>query len=89
MGKYQKGQTRNIPDGLARVYLRSNIAVEEYEQKVTTSISRKEFVESLDEFDSMSLDDLKALAKERGLKVHHLAGAEKTKQILRGDSEVV
>lgn len=39
--------------------------------------------ETLDEFDALSVEELHALAKERGIEVHHRAGAEKVKDALR------
>lgn len=35
------------------------------------------------DLESMNRDELHALAKERGVKVHHLAGAEKVRAALR------
>lgn len=36
------------------------------------------------DLDSMTKEELHALAKERGVKVHHNAGAEKVREALRG-----
>lgn len=38
------------------------------------------------DLDAMDLDALRALAQERGLKVHHNAGADKLRAALRGDA---
>jgi hypothetical protein len=38
-----------------------------------------------DGLDDMDKDELHALAKERGVKVHHMAGAEKVRAALRED----
>lgn len=88
IGKYKKGQLREIPNGLAQVYIRSNIASQDYEKKVIESVSREEFKESLDAYDSMDLEQLKDLANKRDIKFHHRAGAERLKQLLRESGEL-
>lgn len=40
-----------------------------------------------DGLDTMEKADLHALAKGRGVKVHHMAGAEKVRAALRGESQ--
>lgn len=39
------------------------------------------------DLDSMDRDALHALAKERGIKVHHMAGADKVREALREAKE--
>jgi hypothetical protein len=41
----------------------------------------------VDEFDAMDKEQLHAIAKERGVKVHHMAGADKVRAALRGDAK--
>lgn len=40
-----------------------------------------------DGLDALEKEQLHALAKERGVKVHHMAGAEKVRAALRGESQ--
>lgn len=42
IGRYKKGSTHEVRDSLARVYLRANIAKQDYEQKVIAEpVSKK------------------------------------------------
>lgn len=40
----------------------------------------------MDELEDMDKEQLHALAKERGVKVHHMAGADKVRAVLRGEA---
>lgn len=91
IGRYKKGSTHDVRDSLARVYLRANIATQEYEQKVVHEpVSKSEFVEPVptaldvvDNYDDMSVEELRIIALERDVKVHWNAGADKIKEALR------
>lgn len=54
--------------------------VQEVEQVVEAVESQ---AEAQDELDALGEEDLRALAKERGVKVHHKAGADKIRAALR------
>ena len=41
----------------------------------------------LDELDGLSVDELRELAEQRGIAVHHRAGADKIRAALRGDGD--
>ena len=43
--------------------------------------------EVVDDLDSLSVDELRELANERGVNVHHRAGADKIRAALRGDGD--
>lgn len=91
IGRYKKGSTHEVRDSLARVYLRANIAVQDYERKVIAEpASKNEFhaapVKKFepDEFEGIDdADQLRVIALERGVKVHWNAGVDKIKEALR------
>ena len=43
--------------------------------------------EATDELDGLSVDELRELAEQRGIAVHHRAGADKIRAALRGDGD--
>ena len=53
---------------------------------VTEQEAQEPEVES-DELDSLSIDELRELANERGVNVHHRAGADKIRAALRGEGD--
>ena len=43
--------------------------------------------EATDELDGLSVEELRELAEQRGVSVHHRAGADKIRAALRGDGD--
>lgn len=82
IGKYKKGSSHLISDGLANVYLRANIISEGYIAKIPEPISKGDFHKK-DMYDTLSVEELRSIASERGVKVHHKAGEAKLKDALR------
>ncbi len=46
--------------------------------------ARQPIAESSDGLDELAVDELHSIAKERGIEVHHRAGADKVRAALRG-----
>ena len=91
IGPYRKGQTKNVPDKLARFYVKNGIAEpvrrdNTYQTKVMVADTTSEPV---DDLEGLDVEELRALAELRGLKVHHKAGAEKIKETLRSAEKPV
>lgn len=93
IGKYRAGQTRQVPDPIANLYLRRKIASKAtYQTKVMVpDVSANQplppAIQENNSVDFESIDDaevLRGIAKERGIDVHHRAGAEKIKEALKG-----
>ena len=92
------GGTRRVADFVAKRLVNRRIAdyveaeapvpvprkpdhvVQEVKQVVEAVESQSE---AQDELDALGEEDLRALAKERGVKVHHKAGADKIRAALR------
>ena len=57
------------------------------EQKTASNsindIPETKSADSMPDYEAMEVEDLKALAKERGIKVHHMAGKKKTIEALK------
>jgi hypothetical protein len=75
--------------GLGTYQTRDMIANRQIGQQIqnTMMISDTELPPISDEYSAMDKDQLHELAKERGIKIHHLAGADKVRSALREASE--
>lgn len=60
----------------------AEIAAEQEAQEIEV-----EQPEVVDDLDGLSVDELRALADERGVNVHHRAGADKIRAALRGEGD--
>lgn len=82
----RNGKILKINAKVAEVLMRKGIVREAYQTRdmvaatVVTSVVQKVVGDGLDELDRASLHEL---AKERGVKVHHMAGADKVREALR------
>ena len=79
--KVQKnGKVLHMHPKVAAILLKKGIVKEFYE---TRDMADQPMLNK-DPFDSMEEEELRAIAKERGLNVHHRAGADKIRAALRG-----
>lgn len=90
--EYRNGRRKEVKDAAARYLIKIGTAkaVVDYEnrsmenkpriQKVVTPEKQEDGLDLLDKA------SLHALAKERGLKLHHMLGEEKVRAALRGES---
>lgn len=85
------GGTRRVADFVAKRLVNRRIA-DYVEAEAPVPAPRKpdpvvqeveSQVEAQDELDALGEEELRALAKERGVKVHHKAGADKIRAALR------
>lgn len=90
----RNGKILNVNARVAEVLMRKGIVREAYQTRdmvaapvepvrVVTAVSVPSVEVSADDIESMDKAQLHALAKERGVKVHHLAGADKVREALR------
>ena len=90
----RKGKTIKVNAKVAEVLMRKGIVREAYQTRdmvaapvesvrVVTAVSSPSIEGSADDMDSMDKEQLHALAKQRGLSLHHLLGAEKVRAALR------
>lgn len=87
------GGTRRVANFVAKRLVNRRIAdYVEVEAPVSNPVPRKpdhvvqeveSQAEAQDELDALGEEELRALAKERGVKVHHKAGADKIRAALR------
>lgn len=96
IGSYKKGMTKNVPEKLARFYVKNGIATkvvkgQTYQTKVLVAEKPEKpekpeqsepVVEGKDDYEGLGEDELRALAELRGVKIHHRAGSEKIKEAL-------
>lgn len=83
----RKGKIINMHPKLAKVLMSRGIVKEHYQTRdmadhpMVTKIAVSDGLEELDKA------QLHALAKERGLQLHHMLGADKVRAALRGESQ--
>lgn len=82
----RNGKILKINANVAEVLMRKGIVREAYQTRdmvaapVVSQVVQKVVGDGLDEMDRAELHEL---AKERGVKVHHMAGADKVREALR------
>lgn len=87
------GRTKPVTSAQAKVLSRAGLGTYETRDMARQPMIVKPMVAAPvaqvagDGLDGMDKEQLHALAKERGIKVHHLAGADKVRASLRGDQE--
>lgn len=90
----RNGKILNVNARVAEVLMRKGIVREAYQTRdmvaspvepvrVVAAVTSPSVEGSADDLESMDKAQLHALAKERGVKVHHLAGADKVREALR------
>ena len=78
--------TRTIHEVDAEIKAENAVIAPEPAEDFTGDVSDEpEIVAEGDELDALDRDALFALAVERGIKVHHKAGADKIRKALRGE----
>lgn len=93
--EYRNGKRKEVRDAAAKYLIKIGTARQvkpEYLTRDMGSVPQAVTVsrETMDVGDGLDLLDkeaLHALAKERGIKVHHMLGAEKVRAALRGESQ--
>jgi transposase len=73
--KLKNGRVMRTTEAVARVMRNRRLTAEDYQ--TTQMVS--------DGLDGLTAEELHALAKERGVSVHHRAGADKVRAALRGE----
>lgn len=87
MGKYKRFTQAKVPDKLGEFYIKARIA-ERVEAKMIdksqyqTKVMRPAPV--ADQYDGLTLEQLRQIAADRGIQVHHRSGVEKIKELLKG-----
>lgn len=74
---YMTGIRREVRDPIAKVLIARKIARPAYMTRDMTAMPVT--ATEIHDLDAMGLDALHALAKSKGVKVHHRAGAEKVR----------
>lgn len=77
--KLRNGRIMRTTEAVARVLRNRRLTAEDYE--TPTLVTAKQ----ADDLDALDAEALHALAKERGVTVHHRAGADKVRAALRGE----
>ena len=93
--EYRNGKRKEVRDAAAKYLIKIGTARQVQPQYLTRDMADqpktvKEPVvsrETEDGLDLLDKDALHALAKERGLKLHHMLGADKVRAALRGESQ--
>lgn len=80
--RLKNGRIMRTNEAVARV-LRNRMLVAEDSYPTRVLVTEAPAVKVVDSLDALTLEDLHALAKERGVEVHHRAGAEKVRTALR------
>lgn len=80
--KLKNGRTFRTTEAVARV-LRNRMLVAEDSYPTRMLVTETPNTDFADPLDSMGPEELHALAKERGVEVHHRAGADKVRAALR------
>ena len=85
------GKRKEVRDAVGRALVKVKAAreVTDYANRSMADkpVIRKVVVPTDDGLDAMEKAELHALAKERGLTLHHMLGAEKVRAALRGESQ--
>ena len=83
--KLKNGRIMRTTEAVARVLRNRRLTAENYEttELVAEPVNTPIIVKQSDELDSLDAEALHALAAERGVQVHHRAGAEKVRAALR------
>lgn len=82
MGKYKRFTQAKVPDKLGEFYIKAHIA-ERVEAKMIDKSQYQKKVMQPDSYDGLTLDQLRQIASDRGIKVHHKSGIEKIKELLK------
>lgn len=80
--RLKNGRIMRTNEAVARV-LRNRMLVAEESYPTRVLFTETPAITATDSLDGLTVDELHALAKERGVEVHHRAGAEKVKTALR------
>lgn len=80
--RLKNGRIMRTNEAVARV-LRNRMLVAEDSYPTRVLVTETPAIKVSDSLDSLTVEELHALAKERGVEVHHRAGAEKVKAALR------
>lgn len=83
MGKYKRFTQAKVPDKLGEFYIKARIA-ERVESKMIDNRQYQTKVMSPANYDGLTLEQLRQIAADRGIQVHHRAGIEKIKELLKG-----
>lgn len=96
--EYRNGKRQELKDARAKYLIKIKRAIQVHGGYQTRDMASQPMVTkpmqaasegvAIDEgLDAMDKVQLHALAKERGLQLHHMLGAEKVRAALRGESE--
>lgn len=80
--RLKNGRIMRTNEAVARV-LRNRMLVAEDAYPTRVLVTETPVVKVADNLDGLTVEELHALAKERGVEVHHRAGAEKVRAALR------
>lgn len=86
------GRTKSVTLTQATVLARAGLGTYQTrsmadKQMVTRPMVAASAAQVGDHLETLDKEQLHALAKERGVKVHHMAGADKVRAALRGESQ--
>jgi len=85
--KFKNGYERKMLVAAADVLTKRGLGTYETRDMAFQPTEIKEVEPESDGLDDMEKAELHALAKERGLQLHHMLGADKVRAALRGESQ--
>jgi len=84
---FKRGHVRDVTERQAKLLARAGLGTYQTRDMADMPKATKPMIPAravpADSLDGMDKDQLHALAKERGIKVHHAAGADKVRAALR------